>query len=195
MLFCHQAPSPTPGNYWSVLCLMDLPFLGCFISGSYIVWPLESGFFYFSWTSQVALVVKNPPANAGDIGDPGSIPGSGRSPGGANDNPLRYSCLENSMDRGAWWATVYMVAKSQTSLSTFFHLTKSIWDSLPCCVHPLTTGQCGWSSMAVSLDIPQVILFDPSTSWVDSFQLFTIVNKSCYKHSCTCFSFFFIYFY
>ena len=60
-------------------------------------------------------MVKNPPANAGDAG---SIPGSGRSPGGGNGNQLQYSCLENSMDRGAWWATVQEVTKSQTQLST-----------------------------------------------------------------------------
>ena len=52
-------------------------------------------------------VVKNLPANAGD---PGLIPGLGRSPGGGNGNPLQYSCLENPMDRGAWWATVCGVA-------------------------------------------------------------------------------------
>ena len=50
----------------------------------------------------IALVVKNPPANAGDIRDPGSIPGSGRFPGGRNGNPLQYTCLENPMDGGAW---------------------------------------------------------------------------------------------
>ena len=66
--------------------------------------------------SQAALVVKNPPANAGDAGDAGSIPGSGRSPGGGHGNPLQYSCLENPMDRGAWWATVSGVTKSQTRL-------------------------------------------------------------------------------
>ena len=59
-------------------------------------------------------VVKNLTANAGDLG---SIPGSGRSPGEGNGNPLQYSCLENSMDRGAWWATVHGVVKSQTRLS------------------------------------------------------------------------------
>ena len=64
--------------------------------------------------SQVVLVVKNPPANAGDIRDTGSIPGSGRSPGGGHGNPLQYSCLENPMNRGAWWATVHRVTKSQT---------------------------------------------------------------------------------
>ena len=51
-------------------------------------------------------MVKNPPANAGDTRDVGSNPASGRSPGEGNGNPLRYSCLENPMDRGAWWATV-----------------------------------------------------------------------------------------
>ena len=52
-------------------------------------------------TSQVVLVVKNPPANAGDVKAAGSIPGLGRSPGGGHGNPLQYSCLENPMDRGA----------------------------------------------------------------------------------------------
>ena len=62
-------------------------------------------------------VLKNPPANTGDIGAAGSTPGSGRSPGEGNGNPLQYSCLENPMDREAWRATVYEVAKSQTRLS------------------------------------------------------------------------------
>ena len=53
-------------------------------------------------------------ASACNAGDPGSIPGSRRSPGEGNGNPLQYSCLENSMDRGAWWSTVCGVAKSQT---------------------------------------------------------------------------------
>ena len=56
--------------------------------------------------------VKNLPANAGDAGDLGLIPGSGRSPGEGNGNPLQYSCRENPMDRGAWWATVHGVAES-----------------------------------------------------------------------------------
>ena len=64
----------------------------------------------------MALVVKNPPASAGDIGDAGSISGSGRFPGEGNDNPLQCSCLENPMDRGVWWATVHGVAKSRTQL-------------------------------------------------------------------------------
>ena len=64
--------------------------------------------------SQVALVVKNLPANAGEIRDMGSIPGLGRSPGGGHGHPLQYSCLENPMDRGARRSTVHNVAKSQT---------------------------------------------------------------------------------
>ena len=51
--------------------------------------------------------LKNPPASAGDTGDAGLIPGSGRSPGGGNGNPLQYSCLENPMDKGVWWAAVH----------------------------------------------------------------------------------------
>ena len=65
--------------------------------------------------AQVALVVKNLPANAGDIGDVDSIPGWGRSHGVGNDNLLQYSCLENSMDREAWWATALGVTKKVTS--------------------------------------------------------------------------------
>ena len=63
---------------------------------------------------QVVLVVKNPLANAGDVRDSGLIPGSGRSPGEGNGNPLQYYCLENPMDRGAWRATVDRVTKSRT---------------------------------------------------------------------------------
>ena len=63
--------------------------------------------------SQEAQVGKNPPANSGDGRDMCLIPGSGRAPGGGHDNPLQYSCLENSIDKGAWWATVHGVAKSQ----------------------------------------------------------------------------------
>ena len=67
--------------------------------------------------SLVAIVVKNMPANAGDIKDMDSFPGLGRSPGGGRGNPLQYSCLENPMDRGAWRATVHGVTKSRTRLS------------------------------------------------------------------------------
>ena len=60
-------------------------------------------------------------ASASNAGDLGSIPGLGRSPGEGNGNPLQYSCLENPMDGGACWATVFRVAKSQTRLSDFTH--------------------------------------------------------------------------
>ena len=62
-------------------------------------------------------MVKNLPVNAEDTADMGSIPGSERSPGAGNGNPLQYSCLDDSMDRGAWWVTVLRVTKSQTLLS------------------------------------------------------------------------------
>ena len=77
----------------------------------------------------MVLVVKNPPANAGDIRNVGLIPGLGRSPGGGNGNPLQYSCLEDPMDTGAWQATAQRAAKSRTwltRLSTDMH-TRLIW--------------------------------------------------------------------
>ena len=69
------------------------------------------------------LVVKNLPANTEDIRDMGLIPGFRRSPGGGHDIPLQYSCLENPMDREAWWATVHGVEKSQTPLSMHLDAT------------------------------------------------------------------------
>ena len=77
--------------------------------GEGIGYPLQ-----YSWTSLVAQLVKNLPANAEDTRDVGLIPGSGRAPGEGNGNPLQYSCLENPMDRGAWCAIVHGVSKSQT---------------------------------------------------------------------------------
>ena len=79
-------------------------------------WYLLKKILHKKFYLQVALVIKNPPASAGDIRDVGLIPGLGRSPGGGNGNPLRYSCLENFMDRGAWRATVLRVAQNQTWL-------------------------------------------------------------------------------
>ena len=71
--------------------------------------------------SQAVLVVKSPPASARDVRDMDLIPGLGRSPGGGHGNPLQYSCLENPMDRGAWWATVHGIAKSWTRLKQLIH--------------------------------------------------------------------------
>ena len=68
-----------------------------------------------NWASQVVLMVKNPPANAGDSG---LIAESGRSPGGGHGNPLQYSCLENSMDRGAWLAAVHGVTRVGNNWAT-----------------------------------------------------------------------------
>ena len=84
-----------------------------------VTWELELGIDPLSevtGASQVALMVKNSPANAEDVRDRGLIPGSGRSSREGNGYPLQYSCLENHMDRGAWRALVHRVAKSQTRL-------------------------------------------------------------------------------
>ena len=67
-----------------------------------------------NWAYWVVLVIKNPPANAGDARDMGSIPGLDRSPGEGNGNPLQNSCLENPVDGGDWQATVHGVTKSWT---------------------------------------------------------------------------------
>ena len=70
-----------------------------------ILWLRTTGNQFLQAASQVALVVKNLLANAGDIRDAGTIPGLGRFPGGGHGNPFQYSCLENPMDRGTWWAS------------------------------------------------------------------------------------------
>ena len=76
----------------------------------------------------MALVVKNLSAKAGDVRDLGSIPGSQRSPGGGHGNPLQFSCLENPMDRGAWWATVrrlQRVRQNRSDLAQHIHILHS----------------------------------------------------------------------
>ena len=70
--------------------------------------------------------------SACNTGDPRSIPGSGRTPGEGNGNPLQDSCLENPMDRKAWWATVHGVAESRTRLSDFTHLIYKYMESICC---------------------------------------------------------------
>jgi len=94
--------------------------------------PCFNGFFGFSeislsmryWGFPGGAVVKNSSANAGDLGDASSIPESGKSPGKGNDNPPQCSCPENSMDKGAWWATVHRVTKEldMTEHDTFFSI-------------------------------------------------------------------------
>ena len=88
---------------------------GCFFVPLCVLSPQLEQFIdssRYAGASQVDLVVKNLPANAGDARDVGSIPGSGRSPGGENGNPIQYSCLENTMDRGSWRATAHRVSRS-----------------------------------------------------------------------------------
>ena len=91
----------------------------------------------YSGAFQVALVVKNPPANAGDMRDVDLIPQSGRSSGGGRGNSLQYSCLGNSMDRGAWWFKVHRVVKSHTQLKRLSMHTCYIVGS--CCLSILYT--------------------------------------------------------
>ena len=81
----------------------------------------------------MVLGVKNPPANAGDIRDADSIPGSGRSPGGGHGNPLQYSYLENPRDRGAWGSTVHKVAESTTLKQLGVHAQLARTPGLPLC--------------------------------------------------------------
>ena len=78
---------------------------------------IKSGYYVGERDSQLVLVVKSPPGNAGDIRDVSLISGSGISPGEGNGYPIQYSCLENLMDRGVQWATVHGVTKSWTLLS------------------------------------------------------------------------------
>ena len=106
--------------------------LGCYLLHILSCW-------YFSQQSWFQLVIhtawhlawctlgSDGKAFACNAGDPGLIPALGRSPGEGNGNPLQYSCLENSMDWGAWWATVHGVAKSRTRLSNFTSRDMSVW--------------------------------------------------------------------
>ena len=89
-------------------------------------------------------------ASACNVGDPGSIPGSGRSPGEGNGNPLQYSCLENPMEEGAWWATVHRVAKSRTRLSYFTSIFIKQLQCAPGIIHTL--------SLSLSCSLSHLIL-------------------------------------
>ena len=92
-----ESPQPIFKLYFFVLCLLIIEL------------------YEFFRASQVVLVVKNSPANAGDLRDMGLIPWLGRCPGEGYGTPLQCSCLENPLDRGAWWATVHTVAESDTT--------------------------------------------------------------------------------
>ena len=89
--------------------------------------------------SQVVLVIKTLPANAGDFRDTGSTPGSGRSPGERNGYPLQYSCLENTMDRGAWWVIVHKVAHSHPMDKTEATQQASLAQSIEAAVQAFLT--------------------------------------------------------
>ena len=88
----------------------------------YLLWNKNgnaANVIWFQLIIKFVIIRGNSKASAHNAGDPSSIPGLGRSPGEGNGNPLQYSCLENSMDGGAWWATVHGVTKSWTQLSDF----------------------------------------------------------------------------
>ena len=126
LLQTDSLPSETPGKPKDGHSLSIHRPAVCTVSGFFMPTILQTSFRHkrseFSqlprdlWASQVSRVVKNSPANAGDLIKEGSIPGLGRSPGRGNGTPLQYPCLENPMDRGAWWATVNGVTKSGVGL-------------------------------------------------------------------------------
>ena len=119
-----------------------------FISGSLQPSQVYPWIYLTTSNVMVVLVVKNPPANSGDVGDVGSIPGLGRSPGGGHSNPLQHSYLENPMDKGAWQATVHRVGKSQTWLK---------WLSPHTHTHKVTVRHVTWT-LRHSLGPPVAIL-------------------------------------
>ena len=104
--------TPIPLPHGEVLCHFFQPFLRACSQG--LIWNCFYRLLHFPGGSELK-------ASAWNAGVMGLIPGSGRSPGEGNGNPLRYSCLENPMEGGAWWATVHGVAKSRTQLSDFTH--------------------------------------------------------------------------
>ena len=125
----------------------------------------------------MALVVKNPPANARDVRDAGSFPGSGRSPGEGYSSPLQCSCLENPMERGAWQAIVHRVAQSRTPLkrlsthalgrsgnpSGFLVVTRCLSCSKPC---GILVPQPGIQSMSPALQTRFLTTGSPGKSQV-----------------------------
>ena len=126
LILCHPLlPLPTipPSINWSFLITnpwhLKTNFLNTRVSVTYVLWILC--YILLEWVAQVALLVKNPPADAGDKRDLGLIPGSGRSPGGGHYNPLQYSCQENPTDKGAWQASVHRSPKVRHDWSDLAH--------------------------------------------------------------------------
>ena len=138
----------TDGN---VLLLLIFPLV--FLNVAVTLLLLWESFKYSIVSSQMALVVKNVPVNAGDVRDTGSIPGSGWSSGEGHGNPLQYSCLENPVDRGAWWATVHRFRKSRTRLKRLHRHTRIFSHHVFCTSLDLT-----WYSNSLFL-IPTVKFF------------------------------------
>ena len=111
----HYCDEQSTNSFWSSTNLRDVfYYLSIFLNQGVLK----------NLVFQVVLGVKNLPANAGDVKDTGPIPGLGRSPGGGRGNPLQYSCLENPMDRGPWWATVHRV-QSRTRLKGLGSILKT----------------------------------------------------------------------
>ena len=115
-----------------------------------------------SWASLVAQLVKNQSVGDSPVGDLSSIPESGRSSGEGNGNPLQYSCLESSTDRGAWWATVHRVAKSGTQLKW---LNTHIYDIYTYTVCIYLYIRCGSVCVHVFIDINTVLGAFQVTQW------------------------------
>ena len=122
--------------------------------------------------SQVALVVNNPTANAGDMTEVGLIPGLGRYPGEGHGNPLQYSWLENPVDRGAWWAMVHRVMKGQTQLK---------WLSTKCSYANFLLFVCLKHSILNFSFMQQlsVPLFPSATIWFRIHCCCVLVDKLC----------------
>ena len=127
-------------NGFALVINWSAEFLTQLTDGKDTPWTVDvSSFLLLKHASQVALVVNNPPANVGDIRDVGSVPGLGRSPDRGRDNPLQYSCLENSMDRGAWRATIHGIARvgydwsdfSSVQLLSHVQLFVTPWTAMP----------------------------------------------------------------
>ena len=136
--FCSPMDCSPPGSsvHWVFLAwiVSGLPFPTPFDTLCHVILTKFLWFILLLSTSiseyRTSLVSQMVKASAYNVGDPGSIPGLGRSPGEGNGNPLQYSCLENPMDGGAWWAAVHGVAKSQTWLSDFtYKWVNSFWES------------------------------------------------------------------
>ena len=130
----------------------------------------------------MTLVVKNPPTNAEDVKEVGSIPGLGRSPGGGHGSLLQHSCLENPTDSGAWWAAVHGIAMSQTWLSdkALTHAHGNLTHNFPHRHHPPNTSifllsSSSWGLSPVLVNYHSVILL-----W-RSYEYYSLLNQVCSK--------------